>query len=130
MSGLILKLRPFEELLINGVLVENGDRNTRLRVKSEGAHILRMRDALKPEEATTPVKRAYYAAQQAVAGLVSNDEATENLKKELHEISDFPEIDTLIESVARHDFYRVMRCLRDQALSDRTSETRKFAGAR
>lgn len=130
MSGLILKLRPFEELLINGVLVENGDRNTRLRVKTEGAHILRLKDALKPEEATTPFKRAYYAAQQAVAGLISNAEATDLLKKEMREISDFAEIDTLIESVARHDFYRVMRCLRDEALSDRAAEPRKIAGAR
>lgn len=106
MSGLILKLRPYEELLINGVLIENGDRNTRLRVKTEGAHILRLKDALNPEEATSLIK------------------------KELHEISDFAEIDTLIESVARGDFYRVMRLMRDQALSDRTAEPRKVAQAR
>ena len=57
MGGLVLKLRPHEELMINGVLVENGERNTRLRVKTEGANILRLKDALRPEEATTPVAR-------------------------------------------------------------------------
>ena len=75
MGGLVLKLRPHEELLINGVLIENGERNARLRVKTEGAHILRLRDALSPEEATTPLKRAYYIAQLAVAGQLSNAEA-------------------------------------------------------
>ena len=65
MAGLILKLRPHEELMINGVVVENGDRKARLRVKTDGAHILRLRDAMKPEDATTPLKRAYYIAQMA-----------------------------------------------------------------
>ena len=57
MAGLILKLRPHEEFLINGVVVQNGDRKTRLRVKTDGAAILRLRDAIHPEEVNTPVRR-------------------------------------------------------------------------
>lgn len=75
MSGLILKLRPHEELMINGVVIRNGDRKTRLRVMTEGAAILRLRDAMRPEEATTPERKAYYIAQMAVAGELDEAEA-------------------------------------------------------
>lgn len=119
MGGLILKLRPHEELMINGVLVENGERNTRLRVKTEGAHILRLRDALKPEEATTPAKRAYYIAQLAVAGQLPPGEAAAILKQALATTPDLAGADDLNDCVGRHDFYQVMRTLRETALCDR-----------
>ena len=32
MSGLVLKLRPAERVLINGVVIENGDRRSRLNI--------------------------------------------------------------------------------------------------
>ncbi len=130
MSGLILKLRPHEELMINGVLVENGDRNTRLRVKSEGAHILRLRDALRPEEATTPLKRAYYVAQLAVSGQISNVEAASILTKALYDRPILPALENLADSIARYDFYQVMRSLRDEALSDRAAPNGKVASIR
>ncbi|WDI32884.1 flagellar biosynthesis repressor FlbT [Hyphococcus flavus] len=119
MSGLVLKLRPHEELMINGVLVENGDRNTRLCVKSDGAYILRLRDALRPEEATTPLKRAYYIAQLAVSGQITSTEAASILKKALEERPDLDPTEALIRSIREHDFYQVMRALRTEALADR-----------
>lgn len=121
MGGLVLKLRPHEELMINGVLVENGERNTRLRVKTEGANILRLKDALKPEEATTPLKRAYYIAQLAVSGQLSTSEAGAILNEALEAAPDLDiEVD-LSACVARHDFYQVMRSLRGVALADRAA---------
>lgn len=119
MGGLILKLRPHEELMINGVVVENGERNTRLRVKTEGAHILRLRDALKPEEATTPLKRAYYVAQLAVCGQLPNVEAASILTKALSEEAGLVVGGDLGASIARHDFYQVMRTLKELAFDDR-----------
>lgn len=119
MGGLILKLRPHEELMINGVIVENGERNTRLRVKTEGAHILRLRDALRPEEATTPLKRAYYIAQLAVAGQISTVEAASILTKALSEDLGLVDVADIGACVARHDFYQVMRILRDVAFDGR-----------
>lgn len=126
MSGLILKLRPHEELMINGVLVENGERNTRLRVKSEGAHILRLRDALKPEEATTPLKRAYYVAQLAVSGQISGTEAAAILTDALQESPELAEVPALTDAVANHDFYQIMRLLRDRALAGRANGYRRI----
>ncbi|WP_375201675.1 flagellar biosynthesis repressor FlbT [Hyphococcus sp.] len=124
MSGLILKLRPHEELMINGVVVENGDRNARLRVKTEGAHILRLKDAITPEEATTPLKRAYYIAQLAVAGQLSNTEAAAILSEALESAPELNSAMDLGACVARHDFYQVMRSLRDIAFPNREADRR------
>lgn len=129
MSGLILKLRPREELMINGVLVENGDRNARLRIKTEGANVLRMRDALKPEEADTPLKRVYYIAQLAVAGEISNGEAAAILKTALEAFSS-AELRRIVEQkIADGDYYQVMRSLRDEALTDRRAANAETARA-
>ena len=54
MSGLVLKLGPRERIMINGVVIENGDRRARLNVLTPGANVLRLRDAIHPEEANTP----------------------------------------------------------------------------
>lgn len=74
MTGLVLKLKPNEKFLINGVILQNGDRPSRLRVRTAGASVLRLRDALHPEEAVTPLQKLYYVAQLAVAGAA--DDAT------------------------------------------------------
>ena len=43
MSGLVLKLGPHERIMINGVVMENGDRRTRLNVLTPDANVLRLR---------------------------------------------------------------------------------------
>ena len=68
MSGLVLKLRPAERIMINGAVIENGDRRTRLNVLTPNANVLRLRDAIHPDEANTPVKRVCYIAQLLLAG--------------------------------------------------------------
>jgi len=68
MSGLVLKLRPSERIMINGAVIENGDRRTRLNVLTPNANVLRLRDAIHPDEANTPVKRVCYIAQLLLAG--------------------------------------------------------------
>ncbi|MFP4044714.1 MAG: flagellar biosynthesis repressor FlbT, partial [Rhodosalinus sp.] len=42
MSGLVLKLGPRERVLINGAVIENGDRRSRLAIVTPGANILRL----------------------------------------------------------------------------------------
>ena len=112
MAGLILKLRPHEELMINGVVVENGDRNTRLRVKTEGANILRLRDAMKPEEATTPEKQAYYIAQLAVAGQLPAEDAARSLRQAIDLLFSGERKSECEALLQAEDFYQLMRCLR------------------
>jgi flagellar protein FlbT len=71
MSGLVLKLGPKERLLINGAVIENGDRRSRVTVLTSNAKILRLKDAIHPNEATTPVKRACYLTQLLLSGNIN-----------------------------------------------------------
>ena len=68
MSGLVLKLAPHERLLINGAVIENGDRRSRLAILSPNANILRLRDAIHPDTADTPVRRVCYITQLVLSG--------------------------------------------------------------
>ncbi|WP_051881537.1 flagellar biosynthesis repressor FlbT [Parvularcula oceani] len=68
MSGLVLNLRPYEKVLIGGVVLQNGQRRGQLRVLDEKASVLRLSEALHPDAVKTPLTRAYYAAQLLVSG--------------------------------------------------------------
>ena len=49
-------------------LIENGDRRGRLSIITPNANILRLRDAIHPDEVTTPVRRVCYIAQLVLSG--------------------------------------------------------------
>lgn len=118
-GGLIIRLRPHEKFLINGCILENGDKRAKLRVKTEGANILRLRDALHPSEATTPVKRLYYVAQLIVTGDLSPETALPELVKGLDDLYDAitddecrEQIDQAREHLDANEYYRVLRALK------------------
>lgn len=87
MSGLVLKLSPKERVLINGVVIENGDRRSRLAIMTPDANILRLRDAIHPEDAKTPVKRACFAMQLVLSGDKNPDETHLPLLRQIEELS-------------------------------------------
>lgn len=118
-GGLIIRLRPHEKFLINGCILENGEKRAKLRVKSEGANILRLRDALHPSEATTPVKRLYYVAQLIVTGDLTADVAIPELQEGLDQLRNAltdQEQRELVENAQTHlndkEYYRVLRALK------------------
>lgn len=87
MSGLVLKLAPHERVLINGAVIENGDRRSRLAIMTPNAHILRLRDAIHPEEVNTPVRRVCYICQLVLSGDASADEAKMQLLRGIEQLS-------------------------------------------
>lgn len=87
MSGLVLKLSPKERVLVNGAVIENGDRRSRLSIMTPDANILRLRDAIHPEDATTPVRRVCYAAQLILTGDSDPTEARFSLLRSIEELS-------------------------------------------
>ncbi|GJL94437.1 MAG: flagellar biosynthesis repressor FlbT [Hyphococcus sp.] len=126
MAGLILKLRPREQLMINGVIIENGDAKAKLLIKTENANILRMRDAMKPEEATTPLKRAYYVIQLAVGGQLPPPQAKLLVE---HTLQHYPGqgaeqlYQTVNKFIVQDDFYKAMRFLGEKITEDETVDT-------
>jgi flagellar protein FlbT len=133
MSGLVLKLGPKERVLINGAVIENGDRRSRLSIMTPGAHILRLRDAIHPEEANTPVRRVCYIAQLVISGDADAGEARPQLVRGLEQLSQvFTDRDSRIllteatEAVLADQHYKALKALR--GLLPR--EDRLFAAAR
>lgn len=134
MSGLVLKLAPKERVLINGAVVENGDKRSRLSIVTPAANILRLRDAIHPDEATTPVRRVCYSAQLVLSGDAVPEEARLPLLRHIEELSriltDNDSRDHLAEAtqaVLDGQFYRCLKALRtllpreDRLLAQRPS---------
>lgn len=87
MGGLVIKLGPCERILINGAVIENGDRRSRLSIMTPDANILRLRDAIHPDDATTPVKRVCYATQLVLSGDKDPSDAHQYLLRNIEELS-------------------------------------------
>jgi len=87
MSGLVLKLGPKERVLINGAVIENGERRSRLSIVSPKANILRLRDAIHPEEVNTPVRRVCYIAQLVLSGDADEEGARMQLLRGVEQLS-------------------------------------------
>ena len=133
MTGLVLKLGPRERVLINGAVVENGDRRTRFQILTPDANILRLRDAIHPDEVTTPVRRVCYVAQLVLSGDLPAKEAQKQVLLGVEQLSQvFRDADSRAHlalasrAVIAGDFYKGLRALR--ALLPR--EVRLFAAAR
>ena len=87
MSGLVLKLGPHERVLINGAVIENGDKRSRLAIMTPNANILRLRDAIHPEQANTPVRRVCYLAQLVLSGDADTGEVRLKLLRGIEQLS-------------------------------------------
>lgn len=119
MSGLVLKLNPKERVLVNGAVIENGDRRSRLSILTPNANILRLRDAIRPDEVNTPVRRVCYIAQLVLSGDVAEDDARlqilrgiEQLSQALRDDDSRAQLSSATEAVGRNDFYRALKSLR------------------
>jgi flagellar protein FlbT len=87
MTGLVLKLGPHERVLINGAVIENGDKRSRLAIMTPKANILRLRDAIHPEQVNTPVRRVCYIAQLVLTGDADPGEARQQLLRGIEQLS-------------------------------------------
>lgn len=119
MSGLVLKLAPKERVLVNGAVIENGDRRSRLSIMTPDANILRLRDAIHPEEATTPVRRVCYATQLILSGDSNPDTARLPLLRWIEELSQvFTDPDSrrslseATDALIENQHYRCLKALR------------------
>jgi len=119
MSGLVLKLNPNERVLVNGAVIENGDRRSRLSILTPNANILRLRDAIRPDEVNTPVRRVCYIAQLALSGDAKPEDATFQILRGIEQLSQALRDDdsriiltSATEFIQAGDFYRVLKSLR------------------
>ena len=119
MTGLVLKLAPKERLLINGAVVENGTRRARLSIVTPQAKILRLRDAIHPDDATTPVRRVCYAMQLVLSGDYDVADARLRLLRQIENLSHvFTDPDSAValsnatEALLTDNHYKCLKALR------------------
>jgi flagellar protein FlbT len=119
MSGLVLKLGPRERVLINGAVIENGDKRTRISIRTPGANVLRLRDAIHPEAANTPVRRVCYVAQLVLSGDADPGAARPQLLRGIEQLSQVltdPDSRSLLAlataAVIDGQYYRALKALR------------------
>ncbi len=119
MSGLILKLSPKERILINGAVIENGDRRSRLSIVTKDANILRLRDAIHPDDAKTPVRRVCYAVQLVLSGDNAAEDARKPLLKHIEGLSQVfvdqdsrRNLSSASDALIAGDYYHCLKALR------------------
>ena len=119
MSGLIIKLSPKERILINGAVIENGDRRSRMTILTPDANILRLRDAIHPEDAKTPVRRVCYAVQLVLTGDTSAKDVRMSLLRNIEELSQVfvdrdsrRHLDAASTALVNEDHYHCLKALR------------------
>lgn len=119
MTGLVLKLAPKERVLINGAVIENGERRTRMSIMTPNANILRLKDALHPDEANTPVKRICFIAQLVLSGDAQPGSAAQQLLSGIEQLSQVlrdPDSRSIMndatEAVSEGRFYQALKALR------------------
>ncbi|SDW90053.1 flagellar biosynthesis repressor FlbT [Roseicitreum antarcticum] len=119
MTGLVIKLAPNERMLINGAVIENGDRRTRISILTPNANLLRLRDAIHPDDADTPVKRMCCLAQMVLAGDADVAETRQSLIRGIEQLSQvFSDedsrriLDMASRAVLADEVYQALRSLR------------------
>lgn len=119
MSGLVLKLAPHERVLINGAVIENGDRRSRVAIITPNAHILRLRDAIHPDEVNTPVRRVCYILQLILSGDAEPEEGRHQILRGIEQLSQVftdhdsrSHLDAASKSVLEGHSYQALKALR------------------
>lgn len=119
MSGLILKLAPNERILINGAVIENGDKRARISIKTPNANILRLRDAIHPDDAKTPISRVCYICQLIITGDADETEGRrqiaigiEQLSRALTDVDSKRILDAATVAAMERNYYSTLRHLR------------------
>ncbi len=124
--GLKLSLKPGEKIAINGAVVVNGERRSEIIVENQ-ANVLRERDIMRAEEATTPARRVYLPVMMMALDPAVRRAAFPEFERRLTEFAGAvtdPGILSLClkvsAAVANGSYYKALNCCR--ALIDYETE--------
>jgi flagellar protein FlbT len=110
---LTINLKPREKLILNGVVIENSGPLAKILIHTNAA-LLREKDMIAEEKATTPARRIYFAIQCQYLFAGKADlffAAIDQLLKDY--VQSRPESRAMIEELRRHldedQFYRALK---------------------
>ena len=111
--ALKVELKPNERIIIGNCVITNTDQRARFLIDGENVPILRERDILTPETATTPAKLVYLAVQLMY---ISPDPQTQhgtyfNLVRDIVTAvpSAWPIIEGINNNIMSGDLYRALK---------------------
>jgi flagellar protein FlbT len=79
-----LSLKPGEKFVLNGAVVQNGDRRSALLLQNK-ASVLREKDIMQADEANTPSRRIYFPVMMMYLDLADWERYQEEFVKRLSE---------------------------------------------
>lgn len=113
-----LSLKPGEKFVLNGAVIQNGDRRGVLVLQNK-ASILREKDIMQEAEATSPARRVYFPVMMMYLAESEAGHYVEPFALRLQEFASAvrnPAVAADCEGVARHvaagDFYRALMLCR------------------
>ena len=109
-----LSLKPHERFVLNGAVLVNGTRRANIVVENN-ASILREKDIMQPEEATTPAKRVYFPIMMMYIddhpSEVFNEEFVARMSEFMSAVSDREALALCVElsrDVLMGEYYRAL----------------------
>jgi flagellar protein FlbT len=119
MGGLVLKLAAGEQVVVNGAVLENGERRSRFAVLTPNSRVLRLREALDPADLGTPARRVCYLAQGLLTGerefadtgrLLARD--ISQLRQVFRDETSRALLDSAAHAVSQEETYALFKALR------------------
>jgi flagellar protein FlbT len=109
-----ISLKPGERFVLNGAVIENGDRRANL-VLCNKASVLREKDILQEEDVNTPVRRIYFPIMMMYLSSTETDQLYEQFVLRMNEfmgvVTDRDAL-TLCVAVSRdvmaHEYYKAL----------------------
>jgi flagellar protein FlbT len=110
---LTINLKPHEKLILNGVVIENSGPMAKILIHTNAA-LLREKDMIAEDKATTPARRIYFAIQCQYLFAGKADLFFANINQLLKDYAHSrPECRGTIEELRRHldenQFYRALK---------------------
>jgi flagellar protein FlbT len=120
-----LSLRPGERFVVNGAVVQNGDRRGALILQNK-ASVLREKDIMQPDQASTPARRIYFPVMLMYLNQAESEDVYGEFARRLAEFMGAvrnPEVLAECVGVSRDvmagEYYRaLMRCRKIIAYED------------
>ena len=100
--ALKISLKPHERMIIGGAVVTNGDSRTQLVIENR-VPLLREKDILSEQEATSPARRIYFVTQLMYVdqeNLMTHHQLYWNLVEEL--VRAAPSVVNLVDQISEH----------------------------
>jgi flagellar protein FlbT len=113
-----LSLKPGEKFVLNGAVVQNGDRRSALLLQNK-ASVLREKDIMQADEANSPSRRIYFPVMMMYLDQSSSDRFQDEFVQRLSEFMGAvrnPEVLTDCVNISRHvmgkDYYKALMLCR------------------